>query len=117
MFVMVIVMKAVVTVEPEKLAHYRSLVADIEGLSDTQKDEIIHIVVNMMQAFVDAAWGQHPIQLAIAKRDDLSFQRGQICDTVDVLGEPTIAAMTVDLGAIDAPKGAITQKQKEEYAP
>jgi hypothetical protein len=114
---MVIVMKAIVTVEPEKLAQYRTLVADIDGLSDLQKDEIIHIVVNMMQAFVDAAWGQHPIQLALAQRDDLPFQRQPSCDSFNTLGEPNNGAMTVDLCAIDKPKGAITQKQKEEYAP
>jgi hypothetical protein len=114
---MVIVMKTIVTVEPEKLAHYRTLVADIDGLSDLQKDEIIHIVVNMMHAFVDAAWGQHPIQLAVSKRDDLSFQNGQLCGKFKMLGEPSDGAMNVDLGALGAPKGAITQKQKEEYAP
>jgi hypothetical protein len=114
---MVIVMKTVVTVEPEKLAHYRALVADIEGLSDLQKDDIIHIVVNMMQAFVDAAWGQHPIQLALAQRDDLPSQKQPSCDSFNVLGEPNNGTMIVDLCAIDKPKGAITQKQKEEYAP
>lgn len=114
---MVIAMKTVVTVEPEKLAHYRSLVADIDGLSDLQKDEIIHIVVNMMQAFVDAAWGQHPIQLALSHRDDLSSQSQQNNDSFNTLGKPINGAMTVDLCAIVAREGAITQKQKEEYAP
>ncbi|MCZ8195722.1 MAG: hypothetical protein O9253_01500 [Aquidulcibacter sp.] len=114
---MVIVMNAIVTVEPEKLAHYRSLVADIEGLSDLQRDEIIYIVVNMMQAFVDAAWGQHPIQLALSQRDDLASQKRSFCDSFNALGEPECGAMDVDLCAIDAPEGAITQSQKEEYAP
>ena len=87
------------------------------GCTDLQKDEIIHIVVNMMQAFVDAAWGQHPIQLALAQRDDLSSQRQPSCDSFNTLGEPNNSTMTVDLCAIDKPKGAITQNHKKEYAP
>ncbi len=114
---MVVEMKTFVTVEPERLNQYRSMVADIEGLSDLQKDEIIHIVVNMMQAFVDAAWGQHPIQMALSKRDDLSSQRQSSCDSFNTLGEPNTGPMTVDLCAIDALEGAITQNPTKEHAP
>jgi hypothetical protein len=114
---MVVVMKTVVTVNPERLNHYRSLVADIDGLSDDARDEIISIIVNMMQAFVDAAWGRHPIQLALAERDDFASQCDKICDSFEALGEPTTLPMTFDLDSPSEPKGAITLTTKEEYAP
>jgi hypothetical protein len=53
---MVIGMNVVVDVTSAEMERYRALVADIEGMSDPQKDDAIMIVVNMMQAFVDAAW-------------------------------------------------------------
>ena len=34
------------------------------GLSETQVDEVIHIVASIMESFVDAALGVHPVQIA-----------------------------------------------------
>lgn len=34
------------------------------GYSDEQSDEIIHRLSAIMCAFIDAAWGAHPVQLA-----------------------------------------------------
>lgn len=34
------------------------------GYSDEQSEEIIHRLSAIMCAFIDAAWGAHPVQLA-----------------------------------------------------
>ncbi len=58
-------MNMIVNVPTADLDRYREIVADIKGLDDAQKEEAIHVVFNMMQSFVDAAWGAHPVQLAV----------------------------------------------------
>ena len=104
-FVMVIVMNVVVDVTSAEMERYRALVADIEGMSDSQKDEAIMIVVNMMQAFVDAAWGQHTVQMVELH----SSHSGSVCGKISALGN----AKPVDL----ASEGAITKIDNEELAP
>lgn len=59
------VMNMIVNVTSADLDRYRKIIAGIEGMDDTQKEEAIHVVYNMMQSFVDAAWGTHPVQLAV----------------------------------------------------
>jgi hypothetical protein len=102
---MVIGMNVVVDVTSAEMERYRALVADIEGMSDAQKDDAIMIVVNMMQAFVDAAWGQHPVQQIELQS---SHRRGA-CDKIPALGN----AKPVDLGC----EGAITKNENEGLAP
>lgn len=60
---MVTRMSTLSTICPEDMERYRKLIADIE-FSDAQKDEVIHIVSRMMQAFVDQAFGVDPIQIS-----------------------------------------------------
>jgi hypothetical protein len=109
MVVMVIVMNAIVSVSSSELERYRALVADMEGLTDAQKDEAIEIVVGMMQAFVDAAWGQHPVQLAQMAAGEWPSQSVGFCDSLSALGK----AKPIDLVS----EGANTQNKKEECAP
>ncbi len=102
---MVIVMNVVVSVTSAEMERYRAIVADIDGMSDSQKEEAIIIVINMMQAFVDAAWGQHPVQ-------QIEFQSshgGGGCGKIAALGN----AKPVDLVS----EGAITKNKNKELAP
>ncbi len=43
---------------------YRPLVAEFD-LTDEQKDELIDTVWSMMKSFVDASFGDDPVQLAV----------------------------------------------------
>lgn len=52
---------------------YRSLVERID-VSSERKDEMIAIVYRMMQAFVNAAFGEDPIQNILQNRIKDSFQ-------------------------------------------
>jgi len=103
--VMVIGMNVVVSVTSAEMERYRAIVADIDGMSDSQKEEAIIIVINMMQAFVDAAWGQHPVQQIELQ----SSHGGGVCDKISALGN----VKPVDL----ASEGAITKNKNKEFAP
>jgi hypothetical protein len=103
--VMVIGMNVVVGVTSAEMERYRAIVADIDGMSDSQKEEAIMIVINMMQAFVDAAWGQHPVQQIELQ----SSHGGGVCGKIVALGN----AKPVDL----ASEGAITKNKNKELAP
>jgi hypothetical protein len=102
---MVIGMNVVVSITSAEMERYRAIVADIDGMSESQKEEAIIIVVNMMQAFVDAAWGQHPVQQIELQ----SSHGGGVCDKIQALGD----AKLVDL----AREGAITKNENKELAP
>lgn len=102
---MVIVMNVVVSVTSAEMERYRAIVADIDGMSDSQKEEAIMIVINMMQAFVDAAWGQHPVQQVELQ----SSHAGGACGKIAALGN----SKPVDL----ASEGAITKNKNKELAP
>lgn len=102
---MVIGMNVVVSVTSAEMERYRAIVADIDGMSDSQKEEAIMIVINMMQAFVDAAWGQHPVQQIELQ----SSHSGSACGKIAALGN----ANPVDL----ASEGAITKNKNKELAP
>ena len=110
---MVIVMNETVGISSAEFEQYRALVADIEGMTDQQKDEAILIVVNMMKAFVDAAWGVHPEQLAIEHRNISASQNGREGGKILLLGK----AMTVDLGSQNERMGAIIKTENEDFAP
>lgn len=111
--VMVIVMNEIVGISTDEFDQYRALVADIEGMTDQQKEEAILIVVNMMKAFVDAAWGVHPEQLAIENRNIRSSQNDGERGMILLLGK----SMTVDLGSQNERDGAITKNLNEDFAP
>ena len=110
---MVIVMNEIVGISSAEFDQYRALVADIEGITEQQKEEAILIVVNMMKAFVDAAWGVHPEQLAVGNRNISASQKVGESGKILLLG----TAMTVDLGAPIERDGAITQNKNEDFAP
>ena len=63
---------------PDDMQRYRGLIANIE-FSDTQKDEVIHIVSCMMQAFVDQAFGVDPVQISQRQRVSDSFNESSGC--------------------------------------
>lgn len=42
------------------------------NLSKAEEDDLIHIVFAMMQSFVDRAFGDDPVQLALAAQDGKS---------------------------------------------
>jgi hypothetical protein len=106
---MVIAMNDIVNVTAKDMDRYRALVADIDGMSHQQKEEAILIVVNMMQAFVDAAWGVHPEQLALKNANIDSSQQVSEDDRISALG----TAMTVDL----KDEGAIIKNKNADFAP
>ena len=106
---MVIVMNEIIGVKPADLERYRSIVASIEGMTEAEKDEAIRAVVSIMQAFVDAAWGGHPAQLAFEKKEQDSSQDQGRDGNVNPLGN----ALLVDLSH----EGAITKTDKPENAP
>jgi hypothetical protein len=102
---MVIVMNAIVGITEAELKEYRALVADIEGMSDAEKEEAIRIVDQMMQESVAAAWRQHPVQQAALHA---SKAKG-FHDMFNALG----SAKPVDLVS----EGAITKTRYKEPAP
>ena len=106
---MVIVMNEIVGISSAEFDQYRALVADIEGMTDQQKDDAILVVVSMMQAFVDAAWGVHPEQLARRAGKIDSSQNAGEDGKIELLGN----AMTVDLEH----DGAITKNKNTDLAP
>lgn len=106
---MVIAMNDIVNVTAKDMDRYRALVADIDGMSDLEKEEAIGIVVNMMRAFVDAAWGVHPEQLVLKNASIGSSQNHGEDDRIPALG----TAMTVDLHD----EGALTKNRKTDFAP
>lgn len=55
-----------INIEADKLEKYRDLIAGLD-IEDPRKDEMIEIIVNIMQAFVDNAFGIGGSQLALAK--------------------------------------------------
>ena len=66
-----------------------------------------------MKAFVDAAWGVHPEQLAIENRNIHSSQNDRERGMILLLGK----SMTVDLGSQNERDGAITKNLNEDFAP
>lgn len=102
-------MNMIVNVTSADLDRYRKIVAGIEGMDDAQKEEAIHVVYNMMQSFVDAAWGTHPVQLAVQETEQKPSRNTCEYGTLSHLSEPK---QTRPLEA-----SANTTKSDEEPAP
>jgi len=63
----------VTLISSEDMGRYRNCVSGID-LSDSDKDELIHIVHQIMQHFVDAAFGEAPDQITLSSRANSHFQ-------------------------------------------
>jgi len=55
---------------------YRPLVGEFD-LTDEKKDELISVVWSMMKSFVDASFGDDPIQLAVDQKENKAGGTGQ----------------------------------------
>lgn len=60
-------------IRPDKMDRYREIVAKIDIPQD-RKDDVIRSVANLLQAFIDKAFGIDPVQLATQDRLSDSFQ-------------------------------------------
>ena len=63
----------VLEIRPDKMDRYREIVAKID-ISQDRKDDVIRSVANLLQAFIDKAFGVDPVQLATQDRLSDSFQ-------------------------------------------
>jgi len=52
------------------------------GYSDEQADDLIHRLSAIMSAFIEAAWGVHPTQLAMQGREKKSLSASTQCAKV-----------------------------------
>ena len=64
-------------IEVNKMAKYRSIVERLE-VPENKQDEMIVLVHRMMQAFVNAAFGEDSVQVILDKRLKDSFQNAAI---------------------------------------
>ncbi len=69
----------VALLELHDLKKYRQLVADID-MPESEKDELIGIVADIMAHFIDAAFGQTSEQITLEQREDRAFPRRSACD-------------------------------------
>lgn len=60
-------------ISPEEMERYRNCVSGI-SVSASDKDELILIVHQIMQHFVDAAFGEAPDQLTLSSLANTHFQ-------------------------------------------
>lgn len=65
--------------EQNDLVKYRRFVADID-MPESEKDELIGIVADIMAHFIDAAFGETSEQIILEKREDSAFPRHSACD-------------------------------------
>jgi hypothetical protein len=63
----------VLEIRPDKLDRYREIVARIDAPLE-HKEQFINAVRNLLQARIDKAWGDDPVQLATQDRLSDSFQ-------------------------------------------
>lgn len=63
----------VLEIRPDKMDRYREIVAKIDVPLE-RKDEVIRSVANLLQAFIDKAFGVDPVQLATQIGLSDSFQ-------------------------------------------
>ena len=64
-----------------ELARYRELVGG-NGLRDDEKDQVIRIVANIMQAFVDIACQNYPTQSSPIESTKFSSQEDSVYDSI-----------------------------------
>lgn len=88
---------------------YRAIVARIDVPLE-RKDEVIRSVANLLQAFIDKAFGVDPVQLATKDRLSDSFQ--SVASHAN-LGHRQDATR-VDLGSNDEREGAITKTESDK---
>lgn len=105
----------------KRLARYRAKVEKLD-ICPSKKDEMIMLVVRMMQAFVNAAFGDDSVQIAQRLRLSDSFQEASVhanMPFIDLVDRHSfIDAEVVDLDDDKATKGAnIVPPNKEENAP
>ena len=80
----------VALLEHHDLKKYRQLVADID-MPESEKDELIGIVADIMAHFVDAAFGQTSEQITLEQREDKAFPRRSACGKLaDIQEKQTI---------------------------
>lgn len=79
----------VALLEHHDLEKYRQLVADID-MPESDKDELIGIVADIMAHFVDAAFGQTSEQITLKQREDSTFPRRSACDKLSETQEKQI---------------------------
>lgn len=73
-------------IKPERLAHYRKLLADLDAPME-RKDDVIRTLASFFQSLIDQAFGVDPVQLAVKDSLSKSFQsasrRDKISDSLD----------------------------------
>lgn len=73
-------------IKPERLAHYRSLLADLDVPTE-RKDDVILTLASFFKSLIDQAFGVDPVQLAVQDRLSKSFQsaarRDMISNSLD----------------------------------
>lgn len=77
-------------IKPEDMARYRAIIAKLE-LTQPHIDESILILRAIMQSFVDRAFGDDAVQLALNARLNTTFNRA--ADHANLLARPADAAL------------------------
>ena len=113
----VIVMNSLQNISENRLARYRALVARLD-ICPNRRDEMIGLVGRMMQAFVDAAFGDDALQLSQKGQLKDSFQEAKehanlpFIDIIDRLDEHTTEL--IDLETNNFAEGAKNIPTKNE---
>lgn len=68
-------------IKPERLAHYRKLLADLDVPME-RKDDVILTLASFFKSLIDQAFGVDPVQLAGRERLSKSFQSAASRDTI-----------------------------------
>lgn len=66
------------------LVRYRELIGQ-NGLRDDEKDQVIHIVANIMRAFVEIAFQQNPTLKRPIESNMISSQEESSCDSIQYI--------------------------------
>lgn len=92
---------------------YREIVADIDGFSASEKDEAIKIIFFNLQAFIEHAWGNHSVQLALYEKLKVASQKAFQYDSMT----PLANAEPVDLKIEGAFVSSAQSISKEDFTP
>lgn len=68
-------------IKPERLAHYRKLLAELNAPME-RKDDVIRTLASFFQSLIDQAFGVDPVQLAVKERLSKSFQSAACRDNI-----------------------------------
>jgi hypothetical protein len=99
-------------ISPERMQHYRNLIAGV-AVAEHRKDDVIRTIGSLMQSFVDRAWGTDPIQILEQRRLKDSFQAAVLHDNLPVISKTSGNAERIDLGSQSEREGANTQTTKK----